>query len=46
MVEEKNENSLTNDQGDDIPDWMREAGWVDDTGLFDESKPVFDNLDD
>jgi competence ComEA-like helix-hairpin-helix protein len=33
-------------QGDQIPDWMKEAGWEKDTGAFDESKPVFDDLGD
>jgi hypothetical protein len=54
MAEEKNGNPLAedqnspagnNDQGNNIPEWMREAGWENDTGSFDESKPVFDDLE-
>jgi tetratricopeptide (TPR) repeat protein len=53
MPEDKNGTSLPEDQnpnpgnqGDNIPDWMKEAGWGKDSGAFDESKPVFDTLDD
>ncbi len=54
MAEEKNSNPLAedqnspsgnNNQGNNIPEWMREAGWKDDTGSFDESKPVFDDME-
>ena len=34
------------DQNDNIPDWMKDAGWETSSGAFDESKPVFDDLDD
>ena len=55
MPEEKNAASLSDDQspnpenssqGNQIPDWMKDAGWETDTGAFDESKPVFDDLED
>jgi hypothetical protein len=49
MAEDKNINPLADDQNSnsdrDIPDWMRDAGWEDDSGTFDESKPVFDDLE-
>jgi len=45
MVDEKNGNPLSDEQSSNIPDWMREAGWGNDTGAFDESKPVFDDLE-
>jgi competence protein ComEA len=44
MPEDKN--NQENPQGEQIPDWMREAGWEEDSGTFDESKPVFDGLED
>lgn len=34
------------DQNDNIPDWMKDAGWETSSGTFDESKPIFDDLDD
>ena len=53
MAEEMNGNPLAEDQNspsgsnqdNNIPDWMRDAGWENDTGSFDESKPVFDDLE-
>ncbi len=53
MPEDINGTPLSEDQNpnhgnqkDNIPDWMKEAGWGKDSGIFDESKPVFDNIDD
>ncbi len=54
MPEDYNENPLPEDknpdrkgnQDENIPDWMKEAGWETSSGTFDESKPVFDDLDD
>lgn len=46
LAEDQNSSSGENKQNSNIPDWMREAGWEDDTGSFDESKPVFDNKED
>ena len=53
MPEDNNGTSLPEDQNpspgnqeDNIPDWMKEAGWGKDSGVFDESKPVFDTHDD
>lgn len=54
MPEDYNETPLPEDQNPDpnenqdenIPDWMKEAGWETSSGTFDESKPVFDDLDD
>ena len=53
MPEDYNDNSIPEDQNptpgnqdDNIPDWMKEAGWGKDSGTFDESKPVFDTTDD
>jgi len=40
------QNPNPGDQEDNIPDWMKEAGWGKDSGAFDESKPVFDSMDD
>jgi hypothetical protein len=34
------------DKDENIPDWMKEAGWETSSGTFDESKPVFDDLED
>ena len=52
MPEDNNGTSIPEDQnpnpgnqGDNIPDWMKEAGWGKDSGVFDESKPVFDTPD-
>jgi len=42
----EDQNPNPGDQGDNIPDWMKEAGWGKDSGAFDESKPVFDTPDD
>jgi len=43
----ENKNPDHNDNKDEnIPDWMKEAGWENSSGTFDESKPVFDDLDD
>jgi pilus assembly protein FimV len=39
-------NNPEESQGDQIPDWMQDAGWEKDSGTFDESKPVFDDLED
>ena len=44
LSEDQNSNPGNNE--DNIPDWMKEAGWGKDSGSFDESKPVFDNIDD
>jgi pilus assembly protein FimV len=55
MAEDYNETPLPDDQNpepgngdssENIPDWMKEAGWETSSGTFDESKPVFDDLDD
>ena len=46
LPEDQNQNPENNEQGNQIPGWMKEAGWETDTGAFDESKPVFDNLED
>jgi hypothetical protein len=45
LAEDQNSPSGNNNQDSNIPEWMREAGWEDDTGSFDESKPVFDDLE-
>ena len=42
----EDQNPNPGNQEDSIPDWMKEAGWGKDSGTFDESKPVFDNIDD
>lgn len=44
--ENQNPEPGNSDQSDNIPDWMKEAGWETSSGTFDESKPVFDDLDD
>ena len=44
LSEDQNPNQGNHD--DNIPDWMKEAGWGKDSGTFDESKPVFDNIED
>ncbi len=44
--ENQNPEPRDDDQNDKIPDWMKEAGWETSSGSFDESKPVFDDLDD
>ena len=44
LSEDQNPNPGNED--DNIPDWMKEAGWEKDSGTFDESKPIFDNIDD
>jgi DNA uptake protein ComE-like DNA-binding protein len=53
MPEDNNGTSIPEDQNpnpgnqaDNIPGWMKEAGWGKDSGVFDESKPVFDTHDD
>jgi len=53
MPEDNNGTSIPEDQNpnpgnqaDNIPDWMKEAGWGKDSGAFDESKPAFDTPDD
>ncbi len=53
MPENNNGTSLPEDQNpnpgnqeNNIPGWMKEAGWGKDSGVFDESKPVFDTPDD
>jgi len=46
MTDQKKENQGSDDQGNNIPDWMKEVGWDKDSGSFDESKPVFDELGD
>ena len=45
LDENQNPPSRENDRGSNIPEWMREAGWETDSGTFDESKPVFDDLE-
>jgi len=45
LAEEQNSPSENNNQDNNIPEWMREAGWEDDTGSFDESKPVFEDME-
>ena len=42
----EDQNPNPGNQEDNIPDWMKEAGWGEDTGTFDESKPIFENIDD
>ena len=42
----EDQNPNPGNQEDNIPDWMKEAGWGKDSGAFDESKPVFDTHDD
>jgi len=46
IPEDQNSNPNSDDQGNSIPDWMQEAGWENSSGTVDESKPVFDDLDD
>lgn len=46
LPENQNPEPNNDDQNDNIPDWMKEAGWENSSGTFDESKPVFDDLDD
>lgn len=46
LPENPNPEPGSGDQNDNIPDWMKEAGWETSSGTFDESKPVFDDLDD
>jgi competence ComEA-like helix-hairpin-helix protein len=46
LPEDQKPNPNSDDQGNSIPEWMREAGWENSSGTVDESKPVFDNLDD
>lgn len=45
LPENQNPEPGNGDQNNDIPDWMKEAGWENSSGTFDESKPVFDDLD-
>ena len=42
----EDQNPDPGNQEENIPDWMKDAGWGKDSGTFDESKPVFDNTDD
>ena len=44
----QNQDSGSGNEGDkeNIPDWMKDAGWEPSSGTFDESKPIFDDLDD
>jgi len=44
----ENQNSESGNEGENenIPDWMKDAGWETSSGTFDESKPIFDDLDD
>ncbi len=44
LPEDKNPNPENQDEN--IPNWMKEAGWGKDSGTFDESKPIFDTGDD
>ena len=44
--EDQNQNPNVGDQEDKVPDWIKEAGWKKSSGTVDESKPVFDDLDD
>ncbi len=44
--EDQNQNSNNNNQENSVPDWMQEAGWEKSSGTVDESKPVFDDLED
>jgi len=46
LPEDQNSNPNSDDQGNSIPDWMQEAGWENSSGTVDESKPVFDDLDE
>ncbi len=46
LAEEPNPEPGKKKQDDNIPEWMKEAGWETSSGTFDESKPVFDDLDD
>ena len=46
MPEDQSPNPNSNDQNDIVPEWMQEAGWEKSSGTVDESKPVFDGLDD
>ncbi len=53
MPEDNKGNPLPEDQNpnpgnedNNIPDWMKEAGWGKDSGTFDESKPIFDTNND
>ena len=52
MPEDNNGNPIPDDQNQDpanqdenIPEWMRDAGWQEDSGTFDESKPIFDDIE-
>lgn len=42
----EDQNSSPENQDENIPDWMKDAGWGKDSGAFDESKPVFDDIDE
>jgi len=44
LPEDKNPNPENQDEN--IPNWMKEAGWGKDSGTFDESKPIFETGDD
>ena len=52
MPDDKNGISVPENQNpdhgneDQIPDWMKDAGWEESSGTFDESKPIFDDLED
>jgi len=45
-LEDQNQNSNNNNQENRVPDWMQEAGWEKSSGTVDESKPVFNDLED
>jgi competence ComEA-like helix-hairpin-helix protein len=44
--EDQNQTPNGGDREDMVPDWMKEAGWEKSSGAVDESKPVFDDLDE
>ena len=46
VPENQNPDPGNGEENNNIPDWMKEAGWETSSGTFDESKPVFDDLDD
>ncbi len=46
IPENQNPDPGSSDQNENIPDWMKDAGWETSSGTFDESKPIFDDLDD
>jgi competence ComEA-like helix-hairpin-helix protein len=44
--DENEERNQPSNQDENIPDWMKDAGWEPSDGTVDESKPAFDDLED